>query len=535
MSDPQWPDLSSPFPTGGGQQQSQDPATTPYSPSPGAPSPYGPAPSQPASPFGSSNDPGQHGQYGQYGQYGQQPPAQTPNPYEQPGSQSGYPASPYEQTGGATYPSSPYGQPAAPSRPMSSYSQDDPTVQSTPFSRPAAPSQPMYPYGQPAAPSQPLAPYGQFGPSTYAPPQPPQRKRSLTWLWITLGALVVLIAAGGGGAIYVVSQLVAPAAAATQFCNDLKTQSYDAAYTLLSSSMRAQYSHDQYVQGNQALDQLEGQVTACKPQTSGSGYHYGFGATTAAVAASISRNKQSSSLTGSLRLVSEGGAWKVSAVDTSLLGVNLGALQTATAFCSAAQSKDYATATSLIDSSLKVAQTDWATWDQIGGTISKCELQGLGTGNTDSAASFEVSVSRASGGNQTGALGLALESGAWKVSSIDAGLLGPDTGPLKVGAQFCHDILTANYSDAFGLFSSGLQKAVGSKDKLAADFALPSGVYFANCAPKLSTYKVSGTSGGYDAILKLSNGSQSANVTMSLNFIEDGSAWKVDGWNFSLG
>lgn len=532
MSDPQWPDLSSPFPTGGGQRQSQDPATTPYSPTPGAPSPYGPAPSQPLAPYGLPNDPGQYSQYGQYGQYGQQPPAQAPNPYEQPnpyaqpGSQSGYPANPYEQTGGATYPANPYGQPAAPSRPMYPNPQDDPTVQSTPFSRPTAPSQP-------------LAPYSQFGPPAYAPPPPPQapakRKRSLTWLWITLGVLVVLIAGGGGGAIYIVGQLAAPAAAATQFCTDLKAQSYDAAYGLLSSSMRAQYSQGQFVQGSQALDQLEGQVTDCKPQTSGGGYHYSFGANTATVAASIARNKQSSALTGSLRLVSEGGAWKVSGIDTALLGVNLGAVQTVTAFCAAAQSKDYATATSLIDSALKVAQTDWATWDQIGGTISKCALQGLGTGNTDSAANVEVSVSRASGGNQTGALGLTLESGAWKVSAVDAGLLGPALGPLKVGTQFCQDILRANYADAFGMLSSSVQKAVGSKDKLAADFALPSGVYFADCTPTLSTYKVSGTSGGYNATLKLSNGSQTANVTMSVTFVEEGSAWKVDGWNFSLG
>ncbi|HEX6798933.1 MAG TPA: hypothetical protein VF116_14580 [Ktedonobacterales bacterium] len=571
MSDPQWPDLSSLYPGGG--QQSQDPSAPYYNPQQGA-SRSGTRPSQPMSPYGSPDEAsqygqqgqygqyaqpsqygqsqqsgqygrqsqsGQYGQYGEYGQYGQQQPSQAPNPYGQPGYQTGagYPGGPYEQPGAPAYPASPYGQPAAPSQPMYPYPPDDPTMQSTPFSRPLAPapSQPLYPYGQPGAPSQSLAPYGEFGPPSrgLAPVgAPAKRKRSLTWLWITLGVLVVLLAAGGGGAVYVVGQLAAPATAAKTFCNDLKAQGYDAAYSMLSSALRTQYTHDQFVQGSQALDQIEGQVTACQPSTSGGGYHYSFGANTASVAASISRNKETTSLTGTLRLKSEGGSWKVSGIDTSLLGVNLGALQTANTFCSALQNKDYATATGLFDSSLHVAQADWATWDQIGGAIKSCALQGLGTGNTDSAASFEIAVARANSGSQTGALALALESGAWKVSKLDSGLLGPDLGPLKVGNQFCQDILKGDFGSAFGLLSSGLQQAVGSKDKVAQAFALPAGVYFSNCTAKLSTYKVSGSSGGYDSTLVLSNGSQTADVTMSLSFVQDSSGWKVDDWSFSL-
>ena len=546
MSDPQWPNLSSPYPGGG--QQSQDPSAPYYNPQQAASS-YGTRPSRPMSPYGSPDDasqygqqgqPGQYGQPSQYGQYGQSGQQGQSNQYGQYGEYSQYgqqpsqAPNPYEQPGAPVYPTGPYGQPAAPSQPMYPYPYPtgDSTVQSTPF------SQPLYPYGQPTAPSQPLMPYGEFGPpsSGLAPAMPPaKRKRSLTWLWITLGVLVVLLAAGGGGAVYVVGQLAAPATAAKAFCNDLKAQSYDAAYSMLSSSLHTQYSHDQFVQGSQALDQIEGQVTACQPSTSGGGYHYSFGANTASVAAAISRNKEAGSLSGTLRLTSESGSWKVSGIDTSLLGVSLGALQTANTFCSALQNKDYTTATGLFDSSLKVAQTDWATWDQIGGTIKTCALQGLGTGNTDSAASFEISVARANSGNQSGALALALESGSWKVSKLDAGLLGPDLGPLKVGGQFCQDILKGDFGSAYGLLSSGLQQAVGSKDKVAQAFALPAGVYFANCTAKLSSYKASGSSGSYDATLVISNGSQTANVTMSLSFVQESGGWKVDDWNFSLG
>ncbi len=550
MSDPQWPDLSSPFSIGDGEQQSQDSTTPSYTPSQAAPSPYGltatptptptptPVPAQPVSPFGPPNDPGQPGQYGQYGQ---QLPAQAPNPYEQSGYSTGYPANPYEQTGGATYPTSPYGQPAVPSRPISSYPLGElpvPSAPPVPFARPSAPSRPLLPNEQrtPPTPSRPLTPPSQSGPPAYAPaPQVSlSRGRSLARLWIALGVLAVLIA--GGGAFYVVGQVSAPATVATQFCDDLKAQSYGAAYTLLSSSMRAQFTQDQFVRSSQALDQLEGQVTACQPSTSGSGYHYSFGATTATVAATISRNKQSSALTGALRLASEGGAWKVSGVDTALLGVSLGAIRTTITFCSAAKSKDYATATSLSDSALQVAQSDWATWDQIGGTISTCDLQGLGSGNTDSAASIEVSVSRASGGSHTGAIGLTLKSGAWKVSKLDAGLIGPDLGPLKVGTLFCQDILRGNYADAYGLLSSGAQHR-HSKDDFTLYLTLPSGLYWSDFTPRLSTYKVSGTAGGYQeaATIAVSNGGVLPPATLSLSFVQgsDG-AWKVDGYNTSL-
>jgi hypothetical protein len=541
MSDQQWPDLSAPYPGGG--QPSQDPATPPAPSQEGAPSPYLSQPSQPMTPFGTPPDPaqtgqpsqygqygqpGQYGEPGQYGQYGQQPQSQAPNPYGQPAAPS-QPMYPYGQPAAPSQPMYPYGQPAAPSQPMYPYPQGDPTVQSTPLSQPAAPSQPMYPYGQPSAPSQPLTPYGQFGgPSQALPPQPQKPRRSLKWLWITLGVLVVLLAAGGGGAVYVVSQLAAPATAATQFCTDLKSQNYDAAYAQLSNSLHSQYTHDQFVQGNQALDQLEGLVTACAPSTSGGGYHYSFGANTATIAASITRSKQSANLTGTLSLASEGGAWKVSGITTSLLGVNLGAVQAASGFCTALENKDYTTASGLLDSTISIAPSDWTTWDQIGGAISKCSLQGLGTGNTDSAASFEIGISRSTGGLQTGALGLTLEGSAWKVISVDAGLLGPDLGPLKIGTQFCQDLLTGNYTDAWGLLSSAAQADFVSKSQFEASFALPSGVYWASFTPKLSTYNVSGTSGNYDATAVLSNGSVSVNVTLSLTFVEDGTDWKVD-------
>ena len=83
-------------------------------------------------------------------------------------------------------------------------------------------------------------PYGQ----TVAAPAPPYapKKRSLKWLWITLGVVGALIIVGGGAAVFALVQYAQPASAAATFCQDLKTQNYDAAYGMLSAKLKAAYT-----------------------------------------------------------------------------------------------------------------------------------------------------------------------------------------------------------------------------------------------------------------------------------------------------
>src|SRR5262249_4597897 len=150
----------------------------------------------------------------------------------------------------------------------------------------------------------------------------------LKWLWITLGTVAALLVVGGGAFAFI--QYTAPAAAAGQFCTDPKAQSDDSAYNLLSAKLQAVYTQKRVPPANGVLDAAEGKVASCG-STSGS-YSYSLGGSTASVTAVITRQTQGT-LQGKVQLVNGSGGWKVDALETSLLGINPGALQTLGAFC----------------------------------------------------------------------------------------------------------------------------------------------------------------------------------------------------------
>jgi hypothetical protein len=82
-------------------------------------------------------------------------------------------------------------------------------------------------------------------------------------VWIALAALVVVLALVAGGGTFVFAQYRAPRDAAAQFCTDWREQDYAAAYNLLSSTMRANRTQQQFMDEAAALDQAEGKVTSC--------------------------------------------------------------------------------------------------------------------------------------------------------------------------------------------------------------------------------------------------------------------------------
>src|SRR5260221_13538464 len=142
----------------------------------------------------------------------------------------------------------------------------------------------------------------------------PAKKRSLTWLWITLGVIAAVLVGGGGAGAFALIQYTAPAAAAGQFCGYLKTQNYDSAYGLLSANLKAKYTPELFHTGNAALDVAEGKVTECGAASGSGSYDYSLGGSKATVKAKISRETQGD-LTGNLQLVNESG-WKVDSLDT---------------------------------------------------------------------------------------------------------------------------------------------------------------------------------------------------------------------------
>ena len=366
-----------------------------------------------------------------------------------------------------------------------------------------------------------------------APPTAPKRK-SRRGLWITLGVIAaLLIVVCGGGALAAV-QFFAPAVTDGLYCGYLKTQNYTASYSLLSQKMQAQLTSDQYVQASQALDKLEGPVTSCSQATGVSNaYNYTLFGSTATVAVAITR-ATAGTLEGQLHLKNESG-WKVDGIDTSLLGVNLSALQTAAAFCADLQAQNYGAAYALLGgtSRSQLTQTVFTSTlqlnDQIDGTVSSCNLVSLGTGNTDASASLTVSLTRTKLGQKQGTVSLDVEGGTWKVSDVASGLQGTDISAYLVVTQFCADLASANYNDAFSLISDSFKAGSTEADFANAFSGKVDGFKWSGCKPDPTTYKVNGTSATVDVavtITQLSSGNTGTGI-VTFTLVQSGSAWKI--------
>jgi hypothetical protein len=404
------------------------------------------------------------------------------------------------------------------------------------------PSAPGWGYGQPAPPSQyptaPGQPWGPGGPTMpggYAPP-PPAKRRSLRWLWISLGVVVALLLAGGGAGLYALGQYTAPAVEAGFFCGHMKAGNYAAAYNDLSAGMQAEVTGDEFAIGAQFIAVAEGSITRCQ-QSAGNAYTYSFGAKKATLNVTMTRSI-SGTLAGNIGLVQEGGAWKIGSLDTSLLGINLGALKAAGAFCAAMQAQNYPAAYALLSSSgQKQAPADlFATvlgmQDQIDGKITSCSLTGFTVSGSDSSATLNVSFNRATLGTRTGTVSMKFEGGAWKVDNVADSLSGTDVTPVLVLIQFCNDLVSKNYEDAYSLATQELIDAIGGgRDGFIANFTLPDPYVWTGCTQDLTTFKLNGDEATVNGTRSFKNTSTGTLFTHSYTFylFKEGGAWKYDG------
>lgn len=505
-----------------------------------------------------SQSSGNYGGYGQqgYGQldYGQQGYGQPASP-SQPFS-GGYPSNPYGYPGAEQQ--GEYGQPAAPSQPYQGTpsrpyggtpsrpyggTPSQPYQGEQSYGQPGPASQPYY--GQPGPASQPY--YGQPGPASQPfygqqtvytqPPAPKKSRRGLKIALIVAGIVLVLGAIGGGGGVFLINQLRAPGDAALLFCNQLKSQNYDNAYGMLSSGMQGKYPQTAFRAGITALDSAEGKVIGCQQAPGSNTYKYSLGSSTATVGALLTRANQGN-LTGSIHLKNENGAWKVDGIDTSLLGVNIGALQASGAFCAAMQGQDYESAYGMLDSAQQglIGQADFVAsgklHDQIDGPVTKCGLSKVPTGNTDQLTKLTIDLNRSKLGDRTGDITLKFEGAAWKVDATDAALNGTDLRPLVVAQQFCALMTAGKYGDVYGMFSSSFQQGV-SKSAFVAEFTTFEGYTLAwTCGkPDYSTYTVSGDSASITLPLTLSIPALGANATSTSNstlkFVQENGGWKL--------
>ncbi len=327
-----------------------------------------------------------------------------------------------------------------------------------------------------------------------------RRRRAL----LTAGAVAALGALLLVGVSYYAFQY-APAQPAARFCRDLIAQRYDDAYQVMSQQLRGGRSEGQFVRDMTTLDLALGSVVSCQ----GVGLlplAYTVPSGPASYSVSLVRQPRGDSahtLRGMIHLSAIGG-WQVVAIDTSLLGVNLGALDAAQGYCDALGTQHYAAAYALLGASAQAGLTldDYTTVEQahtlISGPVKRCGVTGIGVGNDDTRADVTLTINRAGIGAQSANLALTLVGGVWRLNGVPAAAEGPDVGPYEVGQQFCADLAAGKYDAAYDLFTPQYQaqnpraQFVGALQTTQAQ-----GIAISCGTPDFMTYTVNGDAAGY--------------------------------------
>jgi hypothetical protein len=442
-------------------------------------------------------------------------------------------AAPYSMPQGGQ---NPYTQPPSPAQPYPA--PPGPSSPSFPGSVPPG-SQPLY--GQFAPASQPMTnQFGYWGPLSQglaASPPPAQPRKVRQGLWIALALVAVLILVSGAGVAFVVTQIGAPAAAATQFCTVLRAQDYGSAYNVLSSRLRARLTQGEFGQISTLLDQVEGKVTACSPTTGNDAPSYALGSSEAVVTLVLTRAKHGV-LQGTLHLKDEQGSWKVDSLDARVLGINLDALQVAQTLCDAVQKQYYSAMWGLFGSSAR-SELDLTGFvgmatldDRFDGQVNACSIVNFGQGNTDTTATLTMSVTRTKSGTKSGSLTLGVESDGWKIAAIDSAIRGTDYRAVLTGAQFCDDISRRKFADAYSLFSSGLQQNY-SQQAFMKEWDVD-GILYSCGDPDISSYQITGDQATYRVdITESAAFNYSRTWHFTFHFLFEGGIWKVDGYDVS--
>ena len=223
-------------------------------------------------------------------------------------------------------PYQPSSQPQPPSQPPPQQPQQVPYPPYDPaYALPAYGPPPGTVYGPPQGPQTPYGPPS-YGPPPYAMPPgympPPQKKSSLTWLWITLGivggVLILGCAACGIFAYTAGRQAVnaaGPTLAATEYYAYLKQGDYNKAYSLVDPNATFTVNgqtvpvtnETAFTDAAQAADQGAGAITqvSASPQVSSGN--------TNDVTVTVTRGSNSYDV--HLTLQQENGSWKVVSAD----------------------------------------------------------------------------------------------------------------------------------------------------------------------------------------------------------------------------
>jgi hypothetical protein len=190
-------------------------------------------------------------------------------------------------------------------------------------------TQPTYPGSMPSYPdSTPVH-------AESAPPQAERRGRS--WIWITLGVVVLLIL---GGAAYVFFTRPTPEKTLDAYCEALQAQNYVAAYNQLASSLQNMETEPQYAAISQAL----GKTTVCT--------HSSANIITNTATANLTLVSSGQAYNGVVTLLQDSSNnWKISILLSS-------PTMTLNTFCNSLKNGDYQSAYSELSSTLKSQHTE---------------------------------------------------------------------------------------------------------------------------------------------------------------------------------
>ena len=220
-------------------------------------------------------------------------------------------------------------------------------------------------------------------------------------------------------------------------------------------------------------------------------------------------------------------------------------LDAAKAYCADLRAHNYTAAYGLLDAQLRgvISQSEYTLEsglrDQVDGPATACTLpQGSSAGVTFSisqSASVPLTITRAH--RLTGAIALAQQNGAWRITSIAATLQGTDILPIVTSMRFCQALVAGDYASAYGMLSANEQQS-GSEQDFATTYGHAFGgtngaTQLTGCAFNAKAYTVSSN----DASATLGatfQGTADVAIPATLALVRQQGGWKIDAITLNL-
>ncbi len=202
-------------------------------------------------------------------------------------------------------------------------------------------------------------------PMSYPGYAPPPRRSSRRWIWIGLIVLVILGIAGGAAAVYFTR--ATPEKTIDAYCNALRGQDYNSAYSLLSPSLQKTATEAEFAAKQQAV----GHTTICT--------HDSANVTGSIATDNLTIVSGGQSYAGIISLTSANGNWKISVLLSS-------PQLTLTIFCNALRAGDTHTAYNEYSQNLKKANPETVFAQTFRGIA--CAFSSINTAGNSGTASI---------------------------------------------------------------------------------------------------------------------------------------------------